>query len=68
MPKCHNIFSQLPHRGAVIDADPGGARHIFGLVHDDHWQVALERHVQVGVVVGDRVDNETVHPGVEHRV
>ena len=66
MPKTDNVFGETAHGVAVVDADPGCAGHVLGLVDDHHRQMPLLHHRQVRVVVGRGVHDETVDPGREH--
>ena len=64
--KLHNVFGELGHARPVVDADPRGARHVLRLVDDDHGQMPLQHHLQIGVVVGRGVHHEAVDTRREH--
>ena len=62
-----HMLGELAHRCPVVDAHPGHPGHVAGLVDHHHRQVPLQDRRQVGVVIGGRVDDETVDTGGQHR-
>ena len=67
MAQSHNMFREVAHGGAVVDAYPRGAGHVLGLVDDHHRQLPLLHHRQIGIVIGRGVHHEPVDTGREHR-
>ncbi len=67
MTELQNMFGEAAHRGAVVDAHPGRAGNVLGLVDHHDRQVSLQHRRQIGVVVGGRVHDEPVDPGGQHR-
>ena len=66
VPEPDDVVGQFPHRGAVVDADAGCAGNVGGLIDDHHGQLPLQHQLQIGVVIGGRVDDEPVHARRHH--
>ncbi len=66
VPQPEHVVGELAHRRPVVDAHPGHSGQVFGLVDHHDGQAPLQHHLQVGIVVADRIHHEAVHPGAEH--
>ena len=67
MPEPDDVLRDAAHRGAIVDAHQRSAGHVLWLIDDDDRECALREHLQIGIVVGGRIDDEPVDTRRQHR-